>query len=326
MQGTREDVKWDEEPGKIVHEVRPGVTAGRKEYLGLEPDGDELRYYGSADGTSWFLHVLAATGDAGLAAELEAAWRAAGDWVLRALERGGGLVRFARRAEGGLVHQGWRDTTDPLAAKGHGGGLLHADGSVPPGADRRRRHAGRGAGRACAAWRGCRATRRTHGRPTTSRHGWPSASTPRRWRSTARTGPCAARARSSDGCCGPASRSRAPPSACHGPTCSPTSGCARCRATRRCSTRSPITAGRSGRSTRGWGGAGCARRARPTRPSACAPACCARSPTTAATPSSTRSPRAASQRVPIANRVQAWTVGAAWALENEWDGGAHVVA
>ena len=32
------------------------------------------------------------------------------------------------------------------------------------------------------------------------------------------------------------------------------------------------------------------------------------------------------QRVPIANRVQAWTVGAAWALEHEWDGRAHVVA
>jgi glycogen debranching enzyme len=32
------------------------------------------------------------------------------------------------------------------------------------------------------------------------------------------------------------------------------------------------------------------------------------------------------ERVPIANRVQAWTVGAAWALANEWDGGAHVVA
>jgi hypothetical protein len=24
--------------------------------------------------------------------------------------------------------------------------------------------------------------------------------------------------------------------------------------------------------------------------------------------------------VPIANRVQAWTVGARWALEQEWDG------
>ncbi len=28
------------------------------------------------------------------------------------------------------------------------------------------------------------------------------------------------------------------------------------------------------------------------------------------------------QPVPVANRVQAWTVGARWALEQGWDGGA----
>jgi glycogen debranching enzyme len=30
--------------------------------------------------------------------------------------------------------------------------------------------------------------------------------------------------------------------------------------------------------------------------------------------------------IAISNFVQAWTVGAVWALRNEWDGGAHVVA
>ena len=30
--------------------------------------------------------------------------------------------------------------------------------------------------------------------------------------------------------------------------------------------------------------------------------------------------------IEISNHVQAWTVGAVWALRNEWDGGAHVVA
>jgi glycogen debranching enzyme len=133
IQGTHDDAAWDEEPGKIVHEVRPGLSEGRSDYLGLRPPDGDLRYYGSADGTSWFLHVLAATGDAALATELEGAWRSAGDWLLGALERGGGLVRFHRRAEGGLVHQGWRDTVDPSAAEGHGGGLLHADGTAPPG-------------------------------------------------------------------------------------------------------------------------------------------------------------------------------------------------
>ena len=131
IQGTREDVTWDEEPGKIVHEVRPGISVARQGYLGLEvPDG-ELRYYGSADATPLFLHVLAMTGDGGLAAELEPAWRAAGDWLLGALERGGGLLRWHRRAPGGLVQQGWRDSVDPYGSTSQGSGILHEDGSVP---------------------------------------------------------------------------------------------------------------------------------------------------------------------------------------------------
>jgi glycogen debranching enzyme len=131
LQGTREDVTWDEEPGKIVHEVRPSISVARQGYLGLEvPDG-ELRYYGSADSTPLFLHVLVATGDAELASELEPAWRAAGDWLLRALERGGGLVRWHRRAAGGLVQQGWRDTVDPVGSPSQGSGILHEDGTAP---------------------------------------------------------------------------------------------------------------------------------------------------------------------------------------------------
>ena len=131
IQGTREDVTWDEEPGKIVHEVRPGASVARQGYLGLEvPDG-ELRYYGSADATPLFLHVLATTRDGALAAELEATWRAAGDWLLSALERCGGLQRWHRRAPGGLVQQGWRDSTGPLGSPSQGSGILHEDGSPP---------------------------------------------------------------------------------------------------------------------------------------------------------------------------------------------------
>ena len=131
IQGTREDVTWDEEPGKIVHEVRPGISVARQGYLGLEVPEGELRYYGSADSTPLFLHVLATTGDAVLAAELEANWRAAGDWLLGALERGGGLLRWHRRAPGGLVQQGWRDSTDPIGSPSQGSGILHEDGSLP---------------------------------------------------------------------------------------------------------------------------------------------------------------------------------------------------
>ena len=62
--------------------------------------------------------------------ELSSSWRAASAWVERALERGDGLVRHGpRTAGGGLVQQGWRDTSDPLQA--YGGGILDADGRVP---------------------------------------------------------------------------------------------------------------------------------------------------------------------------------------------------
>ena len=76
-----------------------------------------LLYYGSADGTSWFLVLLAALGDEALAAELEPAWRAAGGWLERALDAGGGLVRHGPRGgSGGLAQQGWRDALDPREA------------------------------------------------------------------------------------------------------------------------------------------------------------------------------------------------------------------
>jgi glycogen debranching enzyme len=131
-QGRREDPVWDEEPGKIVHEVRDGASLGPDGFLGLAAPDGELRYYGSADSTPWFLYVLAATGDESLAAELEPAWQAAGDWLVGALARGGGLLRWGpRRAPGGLTQQGWRDTADPAHSSGHGGGILDGQGRVP---------------------------------------------------------------------------------------------------------------------------------------------------------------------------------------------------
>ena len=132
LQGVKDDPVWDEEPGKIVHEVRGTPPDGATRFLGLDWPEDGLRYYGSADATSWFLYVLAATGDSALAEELRGAWERAGEWLLGALERGGGLVRWGPRPAvgGGLGQQGWRDADTPLKASG--GGILHEDGAVPP--------------------------------------------------------------------------------------------------------------------------------------------------------------------------------------------------
>jgi glycogen debranching enzyme len=129
LQGTRDDVECDEEPGKIVHEYRPHAERRFVE-MGWPVRDGVLRYYGSADGTCWFLVLVAAARDRALADELSGAWRAAAEWLSRALRRGGGLVRHGpRRSSGGLLQQGWRDTTGPQGA--YGGGIVHPDGRMP---------------------------------------------------------------------------------------------------------------------------------------------------------------------------------------------------
>lgn len=131
LQGRRDDPETDEEPGKVPHEVWSHAPR-RLADAGWPVRDGAMRYYGSADSTSWFLVVLDALGDRSLAADLEPAWRAAGEWLERALDRGRGLVRHGpRAASGGLRQQGWRDTMDPLDPDTHGGGILRADGSAP---------------------------------------------------------------------------------------------------------------------------------------------------------------------------------------------------
>jgi glycogen debranching enzyme len=131
LQGVAEDPETDEEPGKIVHEWWPDAPQRLREAGWPVRDG-ELRYYGSADSTCWFLVLLASLGDRSLAAELEPVWRAAGGWLKRALERGGGLVRHGpRRASGGLAQQGWRDSEDPTDPVHRGSGIVTPDGEAP---------------------------------------------------------------------------------------------------------------------------------------------------------------------------------------------------
>jgi glycogen debranching enzyme len=132
LQGTVESPETDEEPGKIVHEWWPRAP-DRLRRAGWPIRDGELRYYGAADSTAWFLVLLASLGDRSLAGELEGAWRAAGAWMRGALDRGGGLARHGpRRSPGGLAQQGWRDAEDPLDPANHGAGILTAAGEAPP--------------------------------------------------------------------------------------------------------------------------------------------------------------------------------------------------
>jgi glycogen debranching enzyme len=110
-----------EEPGKIGHEFR---DAPAQEFVdaGWPADGP-FAYYGTADATSWFIVLATAAGG------FDEARRAAGEWLAGALDRGDGLVRHGPGEWGALSQQGWRDTIDPTAA--YGGGILRPDGGVP---------------------------------------------------------------------------------------------------------------------------------------------------------------------------------------------------
>jgi glycogen debranching enzyme len=110
-QGTKVDNKTEEEPGRILHEMRFGDAAyGAK--------GRTL-YYGSSDATPLFVMLLGELRRWGLARELVErllphADRAL-DWIENYGDRDGdGYVEYQRAREDGLVHQGWKDSTDAV--------------------------------------------------------------------------------------------------------------------------------------------------------------------------------------------------------------------
>jgi glycogen debranching enzyme len=129
-QGRTEDAETEEQPGRILHEDRPVAPQWLVDRGWPVRDG-ALRYFGTSDATSWFLVLLDATRDAALVEELETARDAAAGWLERALVAGRGLVRCGpRRHPGGLAQQGWRDAHDPGSDE-HGGGIVREDGSTP---------------------------------------------------------------------------------------------------------------------------------------------------------------------------------------------------
>jgi glycogen debranching enzyme len=110
-----------EAPGKIGHEFREAPAA---EFVSAGwPATGAFAYYGTADATPWFI-VLAAA-----ARYDEPPVRAAGEWLAGALQQGGGLVRHGPGQWPALVQQGWRDAIRPEAPGGHG--IIRPDGTVP---------------------------------------------------------------------------------------------------------------------------------------------------------------------------------------------------
>ena len=109
-QGERDDVATEEEPGKILHEVRNAV-------LDL---GDQVLppvYYGSVDATPLFVCTLADAHDWGAdpeqVRELLPAARRCLEWLVAASTPTGWL-RYVDHTGRGLANQGWKDSHDSV--------------------------------------------------------------------------------------------------------------------------------------------------------------------------------------------------------------------
>jgi hypothetical protein len=112
-QGTAVDPFRDEEPGKVLHEIRFGELT----HFGERPHSP---YFGAADATPLFLVVLDEyerwTGDRALVQALEPNARAALEWINAHGDRDGdGYVEYARRnEETGLENQCWKDSWNSI--------------------------------------------------------------------------------------------------------------------------------------------------------------------------------------------------------------------
>ena len=115
--GRTVDDERQEEPGKVIHELRGGEVA----HLGETPLAN---YYGTADATPLFLCLLCDhaewAGDRSLFRELRPEVDAALAWMddFGDLD-GDGLLEYRCRSPRGLRNQGWKDSHD---------GVMHADG------------------------------------------------------------------------------------------------------------------------------------------------------------------------------------------------------
>jgi glycogen debranching enzyme len=113
LQGTEVNDFKDEEPGKILHEIRFGELT----VIGEMP---HRPYYGTSDATPLWLILLheywRVTGDADTVRALEANAVRALEWIDRYGDHDGdGYVEYASRSERGLLNQGWKDSSNSVA-------------------------------------------------------------------------------------------------------------------------------------------------------------------------------------------------------------------
>jgi glycogen debranching enzyme len=122
-QGRITDPTSEEEPGRILHEVRFGPAVS----LAL---GGRGTYYGTADATPLFVMLLGELRRWGRHRELTQDLLPHADRALDWMQRygdadGDGFIEYSRKTPAGLVNQGWKDSWD---------GINFADGTIaePP--------------------------------------------------------------------------------------------------------------------------------------------------------------------------------------------------
>lgn len=111
-QGKQLDPWRDEQPGKIMHEIRFGELASTNQ-IPFTP------YYGTIDATPLFLILLTEyvkwTGDIALVQELEENVEAALTWIDQYGDRDGDLfVEYHQESSKGIANQGWKDSGDSI--------------------------------------------------------------------------------------------------------------------------------------------------------------------------------------------------------------------
>ncbi|MBX6351722.1 MAG: amylo-alpha-1,6-glucosidase [Thermoflavifilum sp.] len=121
-QGKELNPERDEEPGKIMHELRRGEWA-RSGWVPFHP------YYGSIDATPLFLILAAAyaewTGDLDLVRSILPHVHRGFEWMKTYGDRDGdGFLEYACQSDRGLSNQGWKDSGD---------GIVHPDGTLVQG-------------------------------------------------------------------------------------------------------------------------------------------------------------------------------------------------
>ncbi|WP_226577833.1 amylo-alpha-1,6-glucosidase [Halobacillus litoralis] len=111
-QGTKKDEWRDEEPGKIMHEIRYGELANTNQ-VPFTP------YYGTIDATPLFLILLTEyvrwSKDLELFKELLPNVESALEWIDQYGDRDGdGFIEYHQESSKGIANQGWKDSADSI--------------------------------------------------------------------------------------------------------------------------------------------------------------------------------------------------------------------